>query len=624
MAATLVQGYTFGATETVTNAKLHTLVTGATISGISNGEIAAGASIDESKINFSGTSVVTIANAGYKNIESYSSFSNAISSIGATETTLLIGSTQTVSTDETVPSTLTLWFTKGGDLNIDSGKTVTINGTIDAKLYQIFKGSGTVQLGSGVVNDVFPEWWGAVGDGDPPNVTGTDDATAFTNMISSFTGDGTPIIKLSKWYKVATTIAIPDNASATPITFHMVGVSRGGHQHWGGCGLVGTMGDSTSVLATADNTDEARVVVLEDFGIVGNAGSGVGIFLRQCTRGTLLRNVAVVRCGSHGIEMEDSWNSSLEYCFVRENDGIGITTDTISDTQFLGCRVVDNDGGNLSIHYDISSTTGAISVIGGDYSQYATTGVDQFCIRAGWVIGLTIQGIFIENNEVGTQNNHLINITGQAAGNRCNGLVIQGCTISSSATGGTAYPIHLQRIEHAIIQGNKIAHSSLAAPINIGANTEDIVIGPNDFTANPDISTNVNCKQVTFTQHKFVQYTFYATNVSQSDSTEPDLAGCSGINLIKLDKPAHLIGIYAKSNAAITAGSISITANGKTLNPQLTTGAQEANAWQQPFVDQWAADDSIQGRLVASADLEPDGSLDVMITLILAIDEAEQ
>lgn len=63
--ATLAKGYSFGATESVTNAKLHALVDSATITGIVNADIAAGAAIDFSKITQSdidGSKLTGLAN----------------------------------------------------------------------------------------------------------------------------------------------------------------------------------------------------------------------------------------------------------------------------------------------------------------------------------------------------------------------------------------------------------------------------------------------------------------------------------------------------------------------------------------------------------------------------------
>ncbi len=48
--ATVTRGTTYGSTETITNAKLHILVDDATVTGIVNADISAGAAIAASKL----------------------------------------------------------------------------------------------------------------------------------------------------------------------------------------------------------------------------------------------------------------------------------------------------------------------------------------------------------------------------------------------------------------------------------------------------------------------------------------------------------------------------------------------------------------------------------------------
>ena len=56
---TITRGQTFGATETITNTKLHTLVDDATVTGIVNADISAGAAIAASKLNLTSSGYVT-------------------------------------------------------------------------------------------------------------------------------------------------------------------------------------------------------------------------------------------------------------------------------------------------------------------------------------------------------------------------------------------------------------------------------------------------------------------------------------------------------------------------------------------------------------------------------------
>jgi hypothetical protein len=61
--ATITKGYTFGATEQVTNAKLHALVDSATITAITNTDIDAAAAIATSKLaDIDGSKLTGLAN----------------------------------------------------------------------------------------------------------------------------------------------------------------------------------------------------------------------------------------------------------------------------------------------------------------------------------------------------------------------------------------------------------------------------------------------------------------------------------------------------------------------------------------------------------------------------------
>lgn len=134
-----------------------------------------------------------------KNAKKQDGLANAISIISTTETTLLIPNQQDVTADATVPSTMTLKFTQGGSLNISGTKTVTINGHVEAGLFQIFEGDGTVSFGAGSVKEVYPEWWGE-------NTTpGTTDMTAEINSAKAST---LPILFQDTIYLITTGLTL--------------------------------------------------------------------------------------------------------------------------------------------------------------------------------------------------------------------------------------------------------------------------------------------------------------------------------------------------------------------------------------------------------------------------------
>jgi hypothetical protein len=106
---------------------------------------------------------------------------DAITAIGSNQTTLrLPAGSYSIDTDTTIPANITLKPERGAILSIATTKTLTINGGLEAGLYQIFSCSGTgkVVYGTGV-QEVFPEWYGAKGDNS------TDDAGSINQAAVS-------------------------------------------------------------------------------------------------------------------------------------------------------------------------------------------------------------------------------------------------------------------------------------------------------------------------------------------------------------------------------------------------------------------------------------------------------
>jgi hypothetical protein len=93
--------------------------------------------------------------------------------------TVVISGRNYVKEDLVVPHNINLKFDNGGMFQVEQGKTLTINGSFEAPMQQIFKGPGKVLIGPGKVSEVFPQWWGARGDGRH------DDTAAIQSAIDS-------------------------------------------------------------------------------------------------------------------------------------------------------------------------------------------------------------------------------------------------------------------------------------------------------------------------------------------------------------------------------------------------------------------------------------------------------
>jgi hypothetical protein len=103
-------------------------------------------------------------------------------------------------------------FLQGGSLAVSAGKTVTINGHVDARLHQIFEGAGSVAFGSGSVKEVYPQWWGAKGDGSTDD-TGEIQAALDTQKNVFFANTGDPYLIGSRLEYYGDTVIFSNGAT---------------------------------------------------------------------------------------------------------------------------------------------------------------------------------------------------------------------------------------------------------------------------------------------------------------------------------------------------------------------------------------------------------------------------
>lgn len=88
---------------------------------------------------------------------------------------VLPSGTYAVNSDLTIDSNITLNFMYGAKMNIASGRSLFLNGKIEAGITQIFAGDGQVK-GDPQVKEFYPQWFGAVGNGKNDDTRGIQNA----------------------------------------------------------------------------------------------------------------------------------------------------------------------------------------------------------------------------------------------------------------------------------------------------------------------------------------------------------------------------------------------------------------------------------------------------------------
>ncbi len=93
----------------------------------------------------------------------------------------------------TIPENIVLNFFKGNKLTVESGAILTINGSINAGIYQIFDGEGTI-VGLPKITEVYPEWFGAKVNDEIDDTAAMQKAINFSNSLIKLSS-GTYITK---------------------------------------------------------------------------------------------------------------------------------------------------------------------------------------------------------------------------------------------------------------------------------------------------------------------------------------------------------------------------------------------------------------------------------------------
>lgn len=237
-----------------------------------------------------------------------------IASLVSTPTDLYFPSgTFKLGANVTQTSNIRFIMSNGAVFSVDNTFSLSLNGEIEAGLYQIFSGSGTIS-GAPKVNEIYPQWFGSKGDGV------TDDSVSIQKSF-----DFSKLTKIKIYFVAGTYIA--SNLIADSIVITGEGQTRS---------TIKNNSISTACLKIVNNGTKVR-----DMSIIGNGTSSLGAdattaegIILDGAGGTEagVANVDIINCnvtnhGKEGIKFSQGcWIINIEKTIVSKNklDGIHI------------------------------------------------------------------------------------------------------------------------------------------------------------------------------------------------------------------------------------------------------------------------------------------------------------
>lgn len=410
----------------------------------------------DDNVKWTVNSVVGIEGAfAFTSIDDYSdNLSTAVSTIGATETTLFIDTQASVSGNITVPRTLKLAFLKGGSVD-QSTYSLTINGPIEAGLFQVFDGTGAVTFGDGACEKIFPEWWGALADNS------TDCTTALQAAIDSAEASDIRKIQLSGGvYRISDVLTISAGQANLDLT-----IDGDWHSQ---IYQTDTGGANGFTIGEADGSATTKIT-FKGFDLLGNPSAGHGISLLHA-RNCMLKELHISSFGGDGAYCDDAWGNHFERCYISGNSGHGISLNS-------DCNAVEITGCNISSH----TTAGKAGIY--------IDGCDDPHIIGG-DLSVNTYGVYIANTEASNQilifgvhtegNTTAIHVDNPAGGENLYGINIQGCffyedpivigddNIGTSISGMIFKGNYLNNANLTTIDGDKVLDSEVGPNVLAG------------------------------------------------------------------------------------------------------------------------------------------------------------
>ncbi|WP_281990843.1 hypothetical protein [Aquimarina aggregata] len=282
--------------------------------------------------------------------------SDAIASLNENGTITIKGDV-TILTDFEIPKGIELNFFKGNKLIVDTGFRLTINGSINSGIYQIFDGEGKVS-GNPTIQHIYPQWFGAIGNGL------NNDTLALQKCLDFVDESYGGVVDLGNFiYKITNSVFIYNkknliiqgqaelrrefNSQKYPV-FVLGENNSGGFKKCENITIKGLFFNGSNSDDTNNGVD-VGVSITADSVYSESSGGCSNISIKKCSFTGF--NIQVIATGTSGLNIHNNKFKSPLYIPSEEAGGYGILTQScynfkIFENDFIGT----NDGSRHAIY----------------------------------------------------------------------------------------------------------------------------------------------------------------------------------------------------------------------------------------------------------------------------------
>jgi hypothetical protein len=458
-------------------------------------------------------------------VSDYASFSAMMAAIGSTEKTIIVDTAVTMTTNFVIPSTMRLDFYRTGCITLGAyNLTFASSDSIYANRNKIFNRNGSGNVSFVDYTTVYPQWWGALGDGS------NNDTVYIQYAIDSLTK------------------GVVEFGSKSYLSDALVGDSNISLH---GSGATITLRTAATDLFTATSESNIDIEGIHFVGTNVNTATERLVYFNTCT------NVRVQDC-SFSASIVGLQAHTCTSVFVSHNkffDIIRLSTGAegygfLADTDNSGITFSDNIGTHIARHFcyvsagssDVTITGNVATGCHGTPFVLSTSGYAPYSQNIGRncvIKGNTVNGVSYDAS--GTDEFAGIDVTGYYSGVVIEGNSIYNVTNSSSKT---AYGIYVQ------------SSSSEAIPIN------GVIIKGNHIGTVDDIGIVVrNGKNIQAVDNTIKNITGQGINASVSGTT----SGGSYLDHVIIDRniidTVTTYGILVSGTSASFKAGVSIGNN---------------------------------------------------------------